>query len=288
MPKDIQKDKKKIYKKLKNHYRLVILNDDTFEERVSLRLTPMNVFTWGGLTVVSLIALTISIIAFTPLREYIPGYADLEMKKKAAYASFKSDSLNNELRMTSQYLNNIQAVLSGEPPTDTIIPNKSNDINYANVEVQRSMEDSIFRSEIEQEEKYSINSQLKRESTGSYFFFSPIEGLVSSKFNPDKKHYGVDIVAKENESIKAVLDGTVILSEWTSDNGHIIQVQHGNNLISVYKHCSVLLKKSGVQVKAGEAIAIVGNSGTETTGPHLHFELWENGSPVDPQQYISF
>jgi len=281
-------EKKKIYKKLKNHYRLVILNDDTFEERLSFRLTPMNLFTWGGIIFVVLIISTISLVAFTPLREYIPGYSDVTMKRNAAYASFKSDSLEHELMATQQYIANVQRILNGDPPIDTTAHYEEGGLQPNEVSAQRSAEDSIFREEIEQEEKYAINAQLKRENNSSFFFFKPIEGIVSSEFDRNSKHYGIDLVAKENESIKAVLEGTVILAEWTSDNGHIIQVQHRNNWVSVYKHCSVLFKKSGEQVKAGEAIAIVGNSGTETTGPHLHFELWENGKPKDPQQFIAF
>lgn len=288
---DSEKGKTKFYKRLKNHYRLVILNDDTFEERLSFRLTPMNVFRWGGFILVLLIAGTIAVIAFTPLREYIPGYSDVTMKRNAAYASFKSDSLDRELRATQRYIKNLQLILSGNPPMDSIstpTANESLNVNYDNIEVKRSLEDSIFRAEIEQRERYAINNQLKREQRGSYFFFKPLEGVISSEFDQKTRHYGIDIVAGENESIKAVLDGTVILSEWTSANGHVIQVQHTGNLVSVYKHCSVLFKKSGDEVLAGEAIAIVGNSGTETTGPHLHFELWENGTPIDPQQFIVF
>jgi lipoprotein NlpD len=210
------------------------------------------------------------------------------MKRNAAYASFKSDSLERELIATQQYISNIQRILNGDPPIDTVVSNEGAEIDAENVSVERSEADSIFREEIEQEEKYAINSQLKRENKSSFFFFKPIEGIISSEFDRNARHYGIDLVAKENESIKAVLEGTVILAEWTTDNGHIIQIQHRNNWVSVYKHCSVLFKKAGEQVKAGEAIAIVGNSGTETTGPHLHFELWENGSPKDPQQYIAF
>ncbi len=284
-----EQEKKKIYKKLKNHYRLVILNDDTFEERLSFRLTPMNVFTWGGLIFVILIVSTISLVAFTPLREYIPGYSDVTMKRNAAYASFKSDSLEMELMATEQYIANIQRILNGQPPIDTIsTENEEENADFNDLSVKRSPEDSVFREEIEQEEKYAINSQLRKENNSSSFFFKPIEGIVSAEYDRNTKHYGIDVVAKENESIKAVLEGTVILAEWTSENGHIIQIQHRNNLISVYKHCSVLFKKVGQKVKAGEAIAIVGNSGTETTGPHLHFELWENGVPQNPQQFIAF
>ncbi len=281
--------KKKVYKKLKNKYRLVILNDDTFEERVSLQLTPLNVFTYVGLIVILLISLLIGIIAFTPLREYIPGYSDVDAKRNAAYAVLKSDSLEDELRIRDQYILNLRNVLTGEVVVDSI----TGDINPNNqlqaVNDVRSKEDSAFRAKIEREEEYTINQNLRDNSTKTtYFLFTPIDGSVSSSFNPEEKHFGIDVVSDENEAVKAVMNGTITLADWTSESGFVIQVQHRNNLVSIYKHCSALLKKVGDPVEAGEAIAIVGNTGTHTTGPHLHFELWDDGQPVNPEQYIAF
>ncbi len=291
MAKQGKKDKqqKQLYKRLRNHYRLVILNDDTFEEKFSLRLTPLNVYTWGGSIFALLIVATISLIAFTPLREYIPGYADTAMKQRASRAAFVSDSLAVELAQRDAYLRNIQAILNGNPPIDSVDLEKDESIDYTDIQVRRSPEDSLFRARIEAQDEYNINiAENDQRNAEGYFFFTPVKGSVSSSFNPNKKHYGTDIVTSDNEAIKAVLEGTVIFAEWTSDNGHVIQVQHSQNLVSAYHHCSVLLKKVGQKVRPGEAIAIVGNSGHQTTGPHLHFELWENGTPLNPQQYIVF
>tara|TARA_B100000780_G_C21093921_1_gene441035 strand:- start:739 stop:1605 length:867 start_codon:yes stop_codon:yes gene_type:complete len=281
--------KKKVYKKLRNKYRLVILNDDTFEERLSFQLTPLNVFTYAGLTLITLGVFLISIIAFTPLREYIPGYSDVTTKKNAAYAVFKADSLHNELLIRDQYIENVRLVLSGDIKPDSIDADISPQNKFEDVEDERSDADSAFRAKIEKEEQYTINQNLSdNKSASTYFFFTPVKGVVSSSFNPDVDHYGVDVVTEENEAIKAVMDGTVIMANWTTDNGYVLQIQHRNNLVSVYKHCSALMKKIGESVKAGEPVAIVGNSGEQSTGPHLHFEIWDSGKPVDPQQYISF
>ncbi|NEQ49874.1 MAG: M23 family metallopeptidase [Leptolyngbya sp. SIO3F4] len=282
------KKKKKVYKKLRNKYRLVVLNDDTFEERISLRLTPLNVFTYVGLVVIILIVSLISLIAFTPLREYIPGYSDTETRRNAAYAVFKSDSLSEELARRDWYINNIRNILEGNPPQDTLDSEVDSNRNYSAIRDNRSRDDSLLRESVEAEERFTINDNLQNRNTRAFFFFTPLKGMVSSSYNPDIEHYGVDVVANENEAIKCVLDGTVVIANWTTDDGYVIQVQHRGNLLSVYKHCSVLLKRTGEAVKAGEPIAIVGNSGEHTTGPHLHFELWENGTPVNPEEYIDF
>lgn len=282
-------NKTKLKDKLKHKYRLVLLNDDTFEERLSWQLTPLNVFTYVGLVLIALIVALTSLIAFTPLREYIPGYSDIETKRNAAYAVFKSDSLEAELATRDMYITNVRRILSGEPLNDTIEGEINPDQSYDNIEDSRSDADSAFRAKIEDEEEYTINQNLKGNQTKStYFFFTPIKGVVSSSFDADDRHYGVDVVADENEAIKAVMDGTVTMADWTTESGYVIQIQHRNNLVSNYKHCSVLLKKPGDAVEAGEAIAIVGNSGEHTTGPHLHFELWEDGQAVNPELYIVF
>lgn len=285
------KNKKKVIKKLRNKYRLVLLNDDTFEERISFRLTPLNVVSYVGLLFIVLIVSLISLIAFTPLREYIPGYSDVTTRKNATAALIRSDSLIHELNMRDQYVDNIRRVLQGDVFDDTT-SNISSDpnLNYKNIKDAKSKEDSLFRAKIENEEQYTINTNLNTgtQRSATLFFFTPLKGVVTASFNADIEHYGVDVAAQENEAIKSVLDGMVIFNGFTIDNGYVIHVQHRSNLISAYKHCSVILKKMGETVKAGEPIAIVGNTGENSTGPHLHFELWENGKPINPEDYIVF
>ena len=291
---DVKKETKGTRRnRLRVKYRLVIMNEETFKERASLLLTPMNVIILGGSIAIFLVVLVTYIIAFTPLREYIPGYADTDLRLQVYENTVRTDSLERELAMKDLYLQNINMIISGETPDqETREPDTTKD--YTAIEFNTSQQDSALRAMVEQEERFNVqNLQLGVKASvesniRNLFFFAPIKGEVTSGFDSKEKHYAVDVVAREDEPIKATLDGTVILSTWTYDAGHVIGIQHSSNLTSFYKHCSVLLKKAGESIKAGEVIAVVGNSGELTTGPHLHFELWFNGRPVNPQDYIVF
>ncbi len=293
------------FAKLQNKYRLVIMNQETFEEKISLSLTKINVFVLITTLSLLLIILTTLIIAYTPLREYIPGYASVDLKRDVYKLKMKADSLSNDANQKEVYLTNIRKILN-----DEVIDDESNYSNSNNSETQKvdvdpkslnpSAQDSIFRKEVESQIKYfgqTINQKTgngisksveSKKSIKDLFFFTPIIGYISNVYNPAQNHLGIDVVSAPNQAVKSVKEGYVILSEWTLKTGNIIAIQHSNDLISVYKHNSVLLKKQGDHVQAGEAIAIVGNTGTLTSGTHLHFELWYNGIPVDPREYISF
>lgn len=286
-----QKKRKKIYRKLRNKYRLVIMNDETFEERTSFRLSPLNVFVFFGTVIISLITFTIYIIAFTPLREYIPGYSDVTMRRKMVSLSLKTDSLQQELLSRDIYFQNLRNVIDGKAGSETLGKRDTATVRYDTIQrLSRSMNDSLLRQEIESQDKYNLASGAadNNSSISSFYFFTPLKGTLTSIFEPKKKHFGVDIVSLPNEAIKSTLDGTVVIADWTAETGYVIGVQHGNNVFSLYKHNSALLKSVGDYVKAGEVIAIIGNSGEYTTGPHLHFELWYNGTAVNPSDYISF
>jgi len=288
-----KKKKKKLVSRLRNKYRLVFMNDETFEEKASLRLSPINVFVFIGTVVLTLITLVIYLIAFTPLREYIPGYADLGMQRNIYHLTFLADSLEQEMASKDQYINNLNRVVNGtvgdHDSVSAKTPSQPQVIGKPNT---RSPEDSMLRVMIESGDRYELTAPQQKSGRttdiSSFFFFTPVKGTITNTFKTIDKHFGIDVVAAQNEAIKATLDGTVILATWTNDAGYVIAIQHSNNLVSVYKHNSVLLKKAGVYVKAGEAVAIIGNSGEYSTGPHLHFELWFNGSPVNPKDYISF
>lgn len=284
------KGRKALLNKLKNKYRLVIMNDATFEEKFSFRLTPLNVFTVGGTIFITFIAGLVAIIAFTPLREFIPGYSDVNTRRNALLAVLKADSLENALLARDIYIKNIANILEGKITKEELETKVDSALKYKNITLSKSPEDSILRAQIESEDKYNIalKDESVKKNMSAYFFFAPLNGYITSTFNPREEHFGVDIVGPENEAIKATLEGTVIFASWTNDNGYVIQIQHPNNIISVYKHNSALLKKVGDYVKAGEPIAIIGNSGENTSGPHLHFELWYNGIPINPQEYIIF
>ena len=285
-----EKSKTKYIHKLKSKYRLSIYNDQTFEEVWFMRLSRLNVISVVGGLAILLIILVTTLIAFTPIREFIPGYPDGTTRRYIVQNALKADSLERELQQWKIYLGNLQTILRGESPDNMeSLPDTS--VRYREITFTRSIEDSLLRLQIESEELYNLSViDVKRVSDRitKFHFFPPVKGVITNSFNVQKGHLGVDVVAPPNEVIVAIADGTVTFSSWTLETGYVLQIQHEDNLLSVYKHNSKLLKRSGTQVKAGEAIAIIGNSGELTTGPHLHFELWHNGTPVNPEQYIVF
>jgi len=284
-------DKKKLYKKLRNKYRLVILNDSTFEEKVSLRLSPLNVFTIIGSFALLWTLVVAMTIVFTPIREYIPGYTDVDLRSDVISLTFKSDSMERELSQRFLYLQNINRILKGEPiPPENELPIDSSRY-YGEISTSKTPADSLLRAYVENEDQFNLSVSadgIANAGIRNFTFFAPVNGTVTSEFEMEQNHFGIDVVAPENEAIKSCLNGTVVFAEWTVETGYVIQVQHKNNLLSVYKHNAVLLKKPGDYVNAGEAIAIIGNSGELTTGPHLHFELWFDGNPINPKDYMVF
>lgn len=282
--------KKRLLKRLKNKYRLVILNDSSFEEKLSFRLSPLNVFILFISGSVLLISLVTVLIAFTGLREFIPGYTDVTLRQNLTNMVLKVDSLENDLKVKQHYLNNIRLIMQGQLPNDTISDQSGLAPQYDENARTISKEDSLFRDFVEKEDAFNINTSKSTSGntllSGTYFF-TPLSGLVTGSFEPKKDHYGIDIVAPENEAIKATLKGVVIFTGWTSETGHVISLQHDNNIISIYKHNSVLMKEVGDKVNAGDAIAIIGNSGELTSGPHLHFELWHEGVAINPETYLN-
>ncbi|NTW32477.1 MAG: M23 family metallopeptidase [Bacteroidetes bacterium] len=294
MSPETKKKKNSFLKKLKNKYRLVVMNDDTFEEKLSLRLSRLNVFIAIGIVIIVLIFTTTYIIAFTPLREYIPGYGSNESNRNVRELMLKADSMQEDLENKELYLYNIKNIIEGKDVVEKL-PEKpeSTSTKYNNLSFTKSKEDSMLRLEMEKQEQFNIAVDDNSEGAtnnyiSNFFFFTPLKGLVTNNFNPAEEHLGVDIVAAKNEAIKATLDGTVVFAGWTLKTGYTIVIQHANNLISVYKHNSVLLKNEGTFVKAGEVIAIIGESGELSTGQHLHFELWYDGKPVNPRDYMVF
>lgn len=280
---------------MRSKYRLVFITDDTLEERFTFRLSRLNVFVALGTLTIILIFLTSILIAFTPLREYIPGYTNVGLTKKLYQLQARTDSIEHLLAMKERFMQNIKDVISGKDLSDQKPLVRDTMKRYDKIKLKRSEEDSLLREEIDNQSRYNLNrldsretSTVKKTSIGGLLFFTPLKGVVTNNFDFASKHYGVDIVSKQNEAVKAVLDGTVIFTNWTLENGFVISVQHAGNLISIYKHNSAILKKAGDIVSAGEPIAIVGETGELSTGPHLHFELWNDGSPVNPKDYITF
>ncbi len=287
-----KKKKSSFFKRLRHKYRLIIYNDNTFEEVFWLRLNKLNVFIVIGLMSFVLIFLTTILIAYTPLRELIPGYPSGETVQQIRMNSLMVDSLENEIILRDLYMKNLKALINGEEPEQidrkTVIDSLK---NYKNIDLRPSAEDSVFRQNVESEDAFSLNlndKNAKAEVFNLLHFFFPVKGMVTDKFNLKVKHFGIDIVTKPDEMVLATLDGTITFSGWTLETGYMVEIQHPNEIISAYKHLSHIFKTAGTKVKAGDVIGIVGNTGELTTGPHLHFELWYKGNPIDPQKYIVF
>ena len=274
------------WKKLLHNYRFVIISDDSFEEKLSIKLNRLNILAlFGSFVFVSFFAAML-LITYTPLKEYIPGKSTTEVQKSLIELSMKSDSLEKTLIGRQIYLQNLKKIINGD---DLIVAKKTEKIKNPQAEIsfQKSIEDSLLRIVVEGEDKSSITFN-KEKNNEVLMFFTPLNGNITDRFSVKKHHFGIDLVAKEKSRIAAVLEGTVILSNWNSETGYVIVVQHKNDYISLYKHNSVLLKNVGDFVSTGDHIAIIGNSGELSTGPHLHFELWHKGIPVNPENYISF
>jgi murein DD-endopeptidase MepM/ murein hydrolase activator NlpD len=279
-----------VFSRFRDKYHLKILNDTTFEEVVSFRLSRMNVFVVVGLSAIILIFSVTVLIAFTPLREFIPGYPDGNMRKQIIRNLLKVDSLEFELHLRDQYFTNLKDILDGKTVT-TGDYKQDTSKQYDNIKFSRSKQDSDLRERVEREDELNITGTESKNygnTLSNIHFFPPLKGLITSKFDVVNNHFGTDIVAAQNSVITSVLDGTVVDATWSIDFGYILQIQHRNNIISVYKHNSELIKTIGSHVTAGEPVAIIGNTGELSTGPHLHFELWYNGAPLDPEKYIIF
>lgn len=282
-------NKKKLKKTWLHKYRLLILNEDTFEEKLTIRLTRLNVFIVSTLLAIVVVFLTTILIAFTPLREYIPGYTLPALQGQAIRLDKKTDSLLQISLMNERYINSIKKALSGEAAFESI----NKDSIYDSVEseidlvgLQTSNADSLLRDKVDNEDKYNLFESAT--AATNFLFFPPVNGSVSSPFDLNMQHYAVDIVVSKGTPVKAAAAGRVVLASWTSDSGYVIIIDHGNQLLSVYKHNASLNKGQGDLVRAQEVIANSGSSGELSTGPHLHFELWYDGNPIDPETFINF
>jgi murein DD-endopeptidase MepM/ murein hydrolase activator NlpD len=278
------------------------MNEDTFQEIASFKLTLFNFYLLGSSVLVFVGFLALVFIAVTPIKRYLPGYGLGSSSEEVLSLMRKVEEVENEMNAQRIYLNNVKRMLTGDVETeeDIPVPEKNLISNLVNLEEQNlsapSEEDNELRKEVELENignlakrsRYTGNGKSEDMPIEGVFFVNPLKGEITSQFDLKKNHFGVDIVAPKNTAIKAALSGYVFLADWTLETGHTIGIQHANNLITFYKHNAALLKKVGAFVKSGEAIAIIGNTGTKTEGPHLHFELWYKGIVMDPTDFISF
>jgi len=283
--------KQGLFNTWKHKYRVTIYNDHTYQEVWNKRITKRDFFTLIGSSIIFLIVLVTILISFTSLREFIPGYPDGNQRRQIIMNAIMVDSLSLELQKRDIYFENLRRIISGEMP-DNLDEEQDTSVNYDNITFTKSLEDSLLRHQIEHEEQYNLSvteNLVTNQQISDLFFFTPLKGMVTSSFNPLEDHYGTDIVGNQGAFGHASLWGTIILAAWPRETGYVIQIQHENNLVSVYRHNAEVLKSVGSHVRAGESIAILGNSGElYTSGPHLHFELWYNGEPLDPERYVVF
>jgi len=280
--------KERFLQKMRNKYRLIIYNDTTFQTTWSIHITRIKFFLIGVVIAMLLFFMTAFIIVYTPVNRLIPGFYTPNIRKMIVRNAVMVDSLEDEINMRDEYLKKIQTVIKGDVPDDA---DYSRDTTAFLVKPEfqpyDSVHDSIFKQKL-LEEKINLSVQKKPSELFQIHFFIPLKGMISQKFDRVINHLAVDIVGLPDSRISATLPGTVVFVGWTTDAGYVICIQHQNNLLSVYKHNSQLLKEEGDHVEAGEVIALMGNTGELTTGPHLHFELWYKGIPIDPEKYIDF
>jgi len=276
------------WKKMRFKYKLSFLNENTLEEVFALRLSRLSGLLTLAVFVVFLITLTAIVIIKTPIRNYLPGYLDSEIRQAMINNALITDSIQQQLFVQSKYLSNVNAILRGDMKVDEIQKMDSTK-NNSSINLDRSKQTTEFIRNYEDEERYNLNAmQTSQVRHDNVFFYKPVKGIISSVFNIQEKHYGIDIAAKPKESVLATMRGTVFYAGFDANSGYVISIQHTNGFISVYKHNALLLKKAGDEVNSGEVIALVGNTGSLSTGDHLHFELWYKGKPVDPCEYINF
>ncbi len=281
-----QKKTSSFLKKLTYHYRVLIINDDTYDEKLSFKLNRLNVFVFTGLFAFFLILITTILIAFTPIKTYIPGYIAPGLRKKAVHLQIKTDSLEKALRINTYYVDQLRKVLNNEISMEDFNKNYAlKSINPDTLKLAPGKVDSLLRKEVEERERFMVN---KQNNTLSYNFIAPVKGIVVNGFNPEKKHYAIDIALPQNTPIKSIAKGRVIFSDWSAATGNTLIISHPYNVVSIYKHNKKLLRHTGDIVQQGEVIALSGNTGEQTTGPHLHFELWIKDTPVNPQDFINF
>ncbi len=285
MPK---KKKNTLFEKLYTRFHILLVNEKTLEKKKLFSSSTSSLLVSLLFAFILLLSTSFLVIYFTPLKEYFRGYTSVELRENSIENALKLDSLETLYIMQSRYINALKDLLAGNISFEDLSQDSIRIQNNA-IElelIKPNEEDSLLRSIVEEEDKYNAFDILGERFTT--VLFPPVSGGISSSFDLENKHYGVDIVMPQNSPVHSISEGIVVFSEWTSETGYVIIIEHLNGLTSIYKHNSSLAKSQGERVETGEIIAFTGNTGELTTGPHLHFELWYQGEPVDPQSYIEF
>ncbi|MDR0939036.1 MAG: M23 family metallopeptidase [Mediterranea sp.] len=276
------------WKNFKFKYKITIINENTLEEVAGLRVSKMNGLSVLLTLLAVLFLVAACIIAFTPLRNYLPGYMNSEVRMQIVKNDLTVDSLREVMNRQHLYIMNIQDIFSGKVRIDSVRTLDSLTTARADTLMERTRREEEFRHQYEEREKYNLTSISSQPDINGLLLYRPTRGLVVTKFDEERQRYGTDIAASPNESVLATMDGTVVVSTYTADTGYLIAVQHNQDLLSLYKYCGPLLKNVGDRVKGGEAIAVVASGTAEGNAPHLHFELWFKGHPVNSEKYIVY
>ena len=279
---------KAFWKNFKFKYKLTVINENTLEEVAGLRVSKLNGVSVLLVILTILFLIAALIIAFTPLRNYLPGYMNTDTRRQMVENALRLDSLRMMAERQNLYIMNIQDIFSGNIQADSITNIDSLTTVREDSLLERTAREEEFRRQYEEAEKYNLTAITSQPKAEGLIFYRPTRGMITSNFDSDNRHFGTDIAATPNESVLSVFDGTVVFSTYTAETGNVIGIQHNQGYMSIYKHLGSLLKREGDKVKGGEAIALVGNTGSLSTGPHLHFELWDKGRAVDPEKYIVF
>jgi len=279
---------KSFWKRIRFKYKFSFTNESMLEEVWAIRLSKLSVFIYVFLFATILISITSVIIILTPIRNYLPGYLDVEVRMEILQNALRADSLEEKITIQSRYLENLTAILTGNIDLDSLQQIQPKSIENADYNIPRTEREAAFVKQFEEDEKYNLTALNPNPLLTEVFFYKPLNGIITSTFNDQLSHFGIDLTSAPKENVAATLDGTVVFAGFDPNYGNVITLQHKNDFISIYKHNDVLLKKVSDRVVAGEAIAIVGNTGTLSTGLHLHFELWHKGVPVNPEDYIAF
>lgn len=268
-------------------YNIQVLDIDHFENKANFKISALQIFGAFVTIMTILIFLTIYLVAFTSLREYIPGYADHQSKQKINELAIITDSLETKVIANEKYILNLQNIFTNKITPDEPYT-KDTTKNYANIKNTKSKDDSLLRQEVQEADQYNIEANKASSGISNVLFFTPIRGKIVQKFQSEKRNYGIAMTTKKDETVKSILDGTVLLSIWTPENSYVLAVQHDDQFISIYKHCSSALKNEGDFVKAGEPLAFVAQTTGVIKEPYILFELWYRGYPIDPTKFMIF
>lgn len=280
--------KKTLSNWLNTRHIFIVQNEEDFSEKATYKFTYAKIALFGFLAFMLILTIGIYLVNTVLAQWFDPRYAEQETRKDLVQMSISLDSLNQELENRDQFINSFKKIMQGDVTSNEVPETETAQLSQPSNIDQLEETDSVFKAEFERGGDFLLTGEIENDELRQLYFFSPITGYISEAFNAQTEHYGIDVVAKKDEPVKSIADGTVVLASWTQSEGNVIAVQHRENLISIYKHNSTLTKEVGDFITAGEIVAIIGNTGELTSGPHLHFELWYNGSAVNPEEFISF